>query len=809
MDAARTPETKASLESVVRRGDLRRLPEGGKVPRAFCATGFDRELLEVADAAVESCVPTAIVLPWPGTKTPVLLAASMLVACFVRTQKLQAHVALVSKNIALRRFYDSLYLMRDMPLSEYFPRSVVDASGVAVEASELAPEMLRKRGRLHFVPGADRLSRLRLRRSPSTIVPEGVVIESQACEENELLDLLQRIGGKIPIIYLTVDPFDPALYQFRTSGAVWAWDADHMTSFAAGEIEGEAICTGTGMLAGSGNTVFEVVSPEKDTGLGAAPDAALMRLWEDLAEVHGNPFGPGLDATGWAWGAFNGLSGLVTPIEDYDRVARNSWGTHPLEDAPIKAAAFGRNAVGEAREMWDILADDLEDAIKTLRRHNPKPEFVARWVAECVDEGVDGVMVVRNRASRKALGAFLNEHTDTPFGWERQVGIATLSEVTSGRASLRVPEALIAGPLTPRNGWMLALPAAGRVTVLAHGPWEAGRVVRQVERIGVRLTDLARGDVRDEATRALFGTDVRDDMRRSIPACKVPEVVHSVAPSVKVPAAIAGAVWSPFDVKVARFLGRSAGESVGGMTPAGHPDEHGDESAEALLVRFEDGAGYFEPNCPVSRLTRGTVEDDVAVKALRPGDRVVLVEGSARRDLFELIVKKLEGLPEMAALVLFVKEWHERAAQAGRERGLDCEQILARMEDTSIKHPATVASWIRGAVHGPNKPEDIRRFGTAVGDEFLASQWEIIGKALKTIRGHRIKMGKMLNQAISGLSAADMENGGYFDRRLGIHYSDLADAVSVHTVVSVAGSTTTVPQLQVNRLAGAEEDVAS
>lgn len=802
MSMASTQEKKASLEGIVSRGDLRRLLDGSKYPRRFCPTNFDRELLMVANAAVESCVPTAIVLPLPGTKTPVLLAATMLIASFVRTEKLSSHVALVSKNIGLRRFYDSLFLKGDMLLGEYFPRTVVDAVGVAAEASELPPEALRKRGRLHFVPGAARLTRLRLKRSPSVIVPEGVVVESQACEENDLSLLLDRFGNKVPVVYLTVDPFDPILPTFRKRGAVWAWDAEHMASFAVEEVDDDAICLGAGILASAGSTVFEVASPEKN----AALDTALMRLWEDLVEVYKNPFGPGLDATGWAWGAFNGLSQLVVPLEDYDRVAAVSWGTMPLEDAPLKAEAFGRNAVGEAREMWDILADDLEGAVEAARLHNPKPALVSRWIAGCMDENADGVVIVRNRASRKALESFLDEDTITPFGWRHRVSIATLSDVASGRANQKAPQALITGPLTSRHGWMLALPAAERVTVLAHGSWEGDRIVRQVERTCAQLINLARGDIREEAAHALFGTVAGASEISESRSSYVPEVVRSVAPDRKVPPAVASAVWSPFDVKVAQSVGRKDEESVDGMATA--PDELSAEPVEVLLLEFEDGQGYFEPNCPVSRLSKGSVED-VATKSLRPGDRIVLVERGARRDLFTLIVKRLEGLPEMATVIMFVQEWHERAREAGQKSGLDSQRILARMGDTSIKHSSTVSSWIRGAVHGPNKAEDIRRFGQAVGDDFLASEWELMGKALRTIRGHRIKMGKMLNSAISGMSPADREDGGYFDRRLGIHYSDLADAVSVHTVTSVAASTVTVSGLQANKLSATEEDTVT
>lgn len=790
---------KAGLEGVVSRGKLRRLVAGSKIPRAFRPTGFDRVLLQVADAAVESRVPTAIVLPLPGTNVPVLLAATILVDCFVRAGRLSDHVVVVSRNTGLRRFYDSLFVDKDMPVGEYFPRTVVDADGVASTASDLPPERLRKRGRLHFAIGADRLQRLRLKRSPSILTPSGVVIESQACEGNDLRALLKRFGGRVPLVYLTVDPFDPALKLFRALGAVWAWDGAHISSFVSSEDDGDALCTGSGLLAGAARTAFEVLEPQTGTVL----DGVLARLWEDLVEVRRNPFGPDPESTGWAWGTFTGLSQLVVPLDAYDQMATIAWNTASLSAAPGRAAAFSSNAVGEAAELWEILSADLDEAVDAARRDNPKPRLLSRWVVERLEERSPGLLIVRNRAAKRALEVFLEEDTGVPFGWKEAVEVATLAGVASGRESLHVPQVLFAGPLAPWHGWMFALPAARRVSVLAHGPWEARRIVSQVHSVARRLTEVARGEDKQEALRLLFSGHAPGGERRDSEAPEVPVVARSVSSVPKVPAEVADAVWSPFDVKVARSLRSTDENSVVAASSVQEGIASG--TAEVLMLTFEDGCGYFEPNCLVSKLKPGGIED-VAAKSLRPGDRVVLVEHGARRDLFGVITKRLEDTPEMALLVLYAQEWRERAREAGRACALDCEQILGRMGGTDIKHPATIAGWIRGTVIGPNKAQDIRRFGAAVGDEFLIREWETVGKAITTIRGHRIKMGQMLNSAISGLSVAEMKDSGYFDRRLGIHFSDLAEAVSVHVVVSVSSTTTTVPQLQANKLVEPKEE---
>lgn len=796
IDDAAERGSEASLQGVVARGDLRRLPDGRRTPVRFRATGFDRALLEVADGAVESGVPTAIVLPVADTTTPVLLAATMLIAYPARTGKATAQVALVSKQVGLRRFYDSLYLRRDCHLADYFPRTVVDPTGLALEHGGLSPSALRRKGRLHFVPGVERLEGLRFKQSPSPVALDGLVVVSHASDGEGLRRLLARNArGGVPIVYLTLDPFDPSLDLFRESGAIRAWDADHMASFAGKEPNDDAICTGAETIAGVADTSFEVSGPDVDGG----PDVALARLWDDLMEVQRSPEGPVFSSVSWAWGAFAALSQMVIPLGDYDFYARTGWNTATLSDAPEKAGAFARNAASEHdRELWEVLADDLEAAVEAVRSANGKPERVAGWVRERVEEGSEGVVVVRNRAVEKGVGAYLDAHRGVPWGWRETVRTAALSDLMAGRKTLGTGAALVSGPLPSRYGWLFALPTARRVTVFSHGPWETSRAVRQIRGVARELGRFSRGEVRERAMTRLFGRDAAE-LSNGEPPLAAPRITHSSVEMGKVPSTVREAVWSPFDLTVARSLRDADVESPVPSRASQALPEGGGGTVEALLLAFDDAGGYFEPNCPVSLLGGDRIRE-VAAKSLKPGDRIMLIERGARRDLFMHIARALEDLPGFTATVALIDEWHERARLAGLRCGLDHEQILGRMVGTKITDPGTVAAWMKGIRHGPNDLEDIKRFGEAVGDEVLVAQWRRIGQAIRTIRGHRIGLGRWLNCRLAGMSSGDMENDGYFDRRLGIHYSDLMEAVTVHRVRGVSGGVTVVAQLRANRL---------
>jgi|GEM_PF-5259115 len=360
------------LEEIVSRGDLRRFVAPGIV-RPFRPSGFDHELLSIADAAVQTKLPTALVLPVPGTNTGVLLAASVLVAHLTRTESLTAQVALVTKQLRLRSFYDSLCCKGER-LVDYFPRTVVTRDGTISEIGDRPPALIRTPGRLHFVPELVRIRSLREGLN-------GVIVESAASDEDVLHQILTAFERRVPVIYITADPYDPILPDFEESGVVWAWDAASMSVLIDEDSNPDAICAEVDILRETAATTFEVQGPDAEGDF----DRILARLWDDLGEIQHHPGGLTFETVRWAWGVFRALSQLVVPVEDYDRYARPAWKTTAIEDASRKAEMFAANTLQhEDRDYWSVLADDFSDAAKAARISNVKPEGLVRWVRERV-----------------------------------------------------------------------------------------------------------------------------------------------------------------------------------------------------------------------------------------------------------------------------------------------------------------------------------------------------------------------------------------------------------------------------------------
>lgn len=792
MPTAGEPPRSIGLTDIVVRGDLRRLDDNGLV-RPFQPTAFDQNLLRVADAAVARQLPTGLVLPVPGTNIGVLLASAVVIAKFARTRQ-ATEVGLVTKQLHLRAFYDRLYIGRDTRLADSFPRTIVAADGIVSDVRPRSQNSVPTFGRLHFVTDLSRVSAIRYSHAPGRGGLDGLVIESQAAQHEDVRRVIAELAGKVPILYLTVDPYDSVLSEIEAVGAVWAWDSCAMAALTSEGAGVDTICAGPALLRDAGATAFEVGGPKEDSKL----DGILARLWDDLAEIQYYPGGLTLDTVGWVWGVFGALSQLVVPVTSYDRYARTAWGTTAISDANLKANAFARHAVlPEHREYWEILAEDLDDAVQAAVRANAKADLLVAWVRNQVIEKNPGLVAVKNMPARVATIAYLQERADVPFDWERYVEVTTFQELATGRKRIRVPSVLFAGPVVSRFACLLALPTTARLTVLAHGSWEAGRIARQIEGAASRLSALAHGHAREAAVGKLFGgTDIG-------PFCNPvpPKLVNTVSDVPWTCAKPKSAVWDPFDVQIARSLARHDDDAEG---PGQRTTEGMRSQVSTLSIEFDDGIGFFEPGCVLSKVEDGELRE-VAIKSLALGDRIVLVDRGARRDLFDLVVEKLEDMPEYTATALLVHEWHRRARQAGIHSGLTYDEILRRMNGTTITSAATIGTWVRAAVHGPSNPEDIRRFGKAVDDEFLANRWEPISRALSTMRNHRRKIGHMLARALTGISSNDLEDQGYFDRRLGIHFSDFTDTISDHVVRGVSTLLTTVPYQYANRLLSREE----
>lgn len=767
------------MADVVRRGALRRSVPGQSGPVALSPTGFDAEVLDVIDAAVAGCVPTGVLLPVGDTNAPVVTVAAMFVRHLDLTRERTARVALVSRDLGHRSFYRSLHFGSE-PLQDHFPLQVVKPGGKLSPVGDSA----------RFLDGRFRVSTDIDRLIAVGESHDGIVVESGAADPAGMERLVGTSGGAVPVVYFATNPFDPVLDTLGAGGAVWAWSPDEIRRLSNQDVTDRPICADPAILAAAADTVYVVTTPDGAEAL----DKALAALWDDLRALA--LAAPAGDArVRWAWNVASAIAGCPVPAGYHDLQAGGPWGPQRFEDAPGRAETFARNARGDLSDYFDMLAVDLDTAVKELWA-NPKAGLVLQWV-EHVDRDDEGLILTRNRTTVQALEDYLDDSPMVDLGWRSRIRVASFSDLENGRVGWR-RKALLTGAVPHRRAGLVAMPAAEEIVITSHGPWESTRIVNQLRSVAAKLSERLGVDVRRRSHETLFG----QLPERGYEDVEVVPVVRwdTVEPE-GVPDTARGATWSPLALPDTRTPGLDDEDDTARIarTPAGR----GSGEADTLKVAFDDGVGFFEPDLMVSRIRAGQ-EKDAAVKSLRAGDRVVLVDRGARSDLFDTIVSRLEDLPEYATIAGLVRTWQARVSNA-KTGDLTFVEILRRMQEegSRLTTAAAINHWVAGRTQGPQDYEDIRRFGAAVGDEFLQRHWRRLGQALDRMRIHRRSLGRQLARVLEEASPSD--DDGYFDRRLGVHMSDLTETLSIHVVESVASNTVTVPGYLANVLLTPEE----
>ena len=782
-----TELARAGLSYVVRRGDLRHRTSDGV--RLFATTCFDDELLAVVDAAAMADVPLSLVVPLPAADIPIVLGAATLVAEIARTKTLDVTATVVSKRLSQRASYDQMYIGRDR-LADVIPRA------------RLALD-----GRLETVGTARGASRGRLVLTSDPVRATGggaFVIDGTGADPGDLRPLLRR-GRRV--VYVTDNPFDATLEVIRASGGiVWAFDPAALGQLAATSKvigwEGTrwggygALAASAELLRAAGSAQRIVWAPGEDSDL----DAALRSAWTSLGHLASvtnvSDSLAAAHALRWAWGTLATFTLSVTAPQSYDgHVPRGPYGAK-LADAAEHAHAVARNTTAAVRDAWAAVGDAFAD-VQAAAATAPKLPLVRAWLDSLASAGGRGLLVTRNRAAVAALTQALNESPDVSYGWSDLAQVVGVRDVVCGRvADLPVDSMLVTGPVPRAYASLTAAPPAQQVLTLAAGTWEAGRAVRQTVGTLHELAALRDATVTHASTRLHVLT-----AGRTATAAGESEVSvwrgGAVTAASDLTSDPNGSPWEPFGMDLLSVIA-SARRGTDDAAVVPPPARDGAAGAAALVpaltLTFTDGRRLLvEPN-DVLYVRRGDEARRVAAKALAPGDVVVLVDATARRDLFDCVVDVLSELPKYRPLGTLISFWHEQA-RAARDRGYTLREILASMRSrtdrTSITTEQAIGAWIRGDSEGPADPEDVRRFAVAVRDQELTARADMVGQALRVNRVLHRAVGRWLSAQIRGAQLDGHE--ALIDPELGVYVTDLLEAVSVHEVAAVGSRLLSAP----------------
>ena len=752
---------------MVAREELCHASTGRSVP--YCPTALDLELLAAVDAAAGRNLPIAVVLPLVGARLPVLLGAAALINVITRRGRLDAHVAVVSSVLAHRSFYDGLYL-RDARLSDLVPRASISASGAL---RPVGTALRQAHGAMTFVSDPGRLAALL-----EAGVPVDGLVTNSATAPRELGRLLDcHING--PSVYLASGPTDSGIAEVRSRGGlVWAFDASAvyaLTSTFSGE--GESLVAPAALLAAAASAPVTVRAPA-----GPAPlDEALAVAWRTLAAAGRACGGASAEALRWAFGVFTVAAANPVSPTDYDRFAAANPYALRLTESAGYARGIARAMHGASAAAWLDVAAAFEVLLATAAAA-PKMGEVAAWVAETVAAGAHGAIVVKSATAAAALRAGLAEHPQVPIDADGLVTVVSLRGLVAARVDVEPRRLLLPGPVPREAAGRLALPPGSELTVLAAGPWEAARIVRQISIVRGEMAEL----------RALTHCSAAELMSPAATAGPgSPELTLIVGgQATQLPVNEGGNAFEPFGLDVIAelqaVLARGPGHDGDGIPP-GRGD--GQATVSALRIDFLDGVMFADPYDLID-VRDGMKVRRVAAKGLHPGADVVLVASSARRALFDAITDSLAGLPAYVPVAERLRFWRSRVRRIPAT-GLSYQQVLEAMTGTSLTSWTTIYSWYRGAIQGPADLDDVTRLAKALDDKELAVAAPHIVTALAAMRRIHGKVGRWLSGQLT--EARSGQDDVLIDSDLSIRVSDLLEIVTLHRVLAIDADLVAVP----------------
>lgn len=631
------------------------------------------------------------------------------------------------------------------------------------------------------------------------------------------------------------NPLSEHLDLFKSHGEVFPWP----TSFSKGS---------TSLSKGSTTSAPDPGSPSKSLDAIFTQDVAetdVQPLVLDGATVGSldEPLGKarrvlvratrksleplGMDALRAHWRCLNALAVLPVPLGFYESEVQDLWGLEPVAKLLRSCEVFSE----ACRQNYPELAQDLgeagihlKEAVRALEEDINPPMWEA-LCGMCIDspEAGEARLLTFSGNSRKQLFslALLARHDITQAELSEVVStkLASLNDLrkwlrwsTNARGAsedaLDLPDpdlvwhpvlaGLPSSQVTPKLTPMLT---HGEVGVIVY-PHQRGAFGRRASEWSSRLNPSS--SLAARAVQRLGGSYTSD-----------PEAVPSTKDRVKVKEALAldsgdgrvvgrgvpKSLWEPEEVSdsVGRLLRiteeEPEPEESFGEESIGDSEE-GDSGREtwcedALEIRFTGGRIIrFEPDTQVNVVVRNggsTGVDRRFVRSVDAGDRLLLIHGQRRQNLYDLVISRVHRNPSVELRTALVKRWQEDFAVAYQrwkrygERNLDQLLVLMGERGSELNNSLTLRHWLWGNTLCPQDKEDLRRLAEILDMAFVKEHYKRVHEAARYLRGLHIglsnRMNRWLEQQVSG--TAQQDDNELIDRELGLSFGDFRSSLQV------------------------------
>lgn len=224
---------------------------------------------------------------------------------------------------------------------------------------------------------------------------------------------------------------------------------------------------------------------------------------------------------------------------------------------------------------------------------------------------------------------------------------------------------------------------------------------------------------------------------------------------------------------------------------------------EAIKVVFSQGwYAYFASSDLLNTIgVKGL--DERYVRSLRLNDRVLIIHGQQRQNLYDLIISRVHKHPSIELHIAMIRRWQEDlriAYEQWRNQPTspdefkaygyrDIDGLLKRMQGCGSKRNSyqTLNNWLSGSILCPIEQEDLMRIAGILNMGFVRQHYKLIYRAASRLRGlHRglsNKLNRWLQDQTSGANSKNEDD--IIDNELGLTFGDIRNSLLVLDVKNI------------------------